>query len=518
MRAAVYDAHLDTLGGGERYAAMLAAVLAGTNGVSSVDLLGHGQVSLDVFARHLGLDLTGVTLRLVPDQGEASISALSAEYDLFVNASYMSRVVSRARHSSYAVYFPTPWDHDLTPRQRRLGKLLGRHVNSAPAAARAAYGLGWFTPERGRRRTWSWTSGTAQFCLEPGPATRVLARVGRPGAPGPTELVVELDGQRLAQVTAGPAGFAPLAVIVPASDRDRVLELRSETFSPPPPDQRQLGVAVSLVQVGPGRRLSSRERLAGRLPYLLRDVDNLEFLDSYQQVLSISRYTAGWVERLWHRDSTVLYPPVHTSAVAPGPKRPVVLSIGRFFAEDRGHSKKQLEMVRAFVAAQRSGKLHGWELHLVGGCSAEDEAYLEGVRAAGVGHAVHVHANAPRHTVERLLSEASVFWHATGLDADPDERPWAFEHFGITTVEAMAAGCVPVVIAQAGQTEIVRDGVDGYLFSTLDEAVARTVELANDPRLREELATAAVERAATFSEHAFADRWQALVGSLLAAG
>ena len=143
MRAAVYNRYLATMGGGERYTGMLAAGLAVTSG--SVDLIGHGDVDLAALEEHLGIDLTGVTLRLVPDSGEDSISELSAEYDLFVNASYMSRIRSQARHSSYAVYFPTPWDHDLTRFQRAVSRTLGPHVREASSPFQ--YGRGWFPPE-----------------------------------------------------------------------------------------------------------------------------------------------------------------------------------------------------------------------------------------------------------------------------------------------------------------------------------------------------------------------------------
>jgi len=44
----------------------------------------------------------------------------------------------------------------------------------------------------------------------------------------------------------------------------------------------------------------------------------------------------------------------------------------------------------------------------------------------------------------------------------------SLEHFGITTVEAMAAGCVPLVYDSGGQAEIVSSGYNGYrLFATL---------------------------------------------------
>ncbi|AOI45111.1 hypothetical protein WI23_04425 [Burkholderia oklahomensis C6786] len=51
------------------------------------------------------------------------------------------------------------------------------------------------------------------------------------------------------------------------------------------------------------------------------------------------------------------------------------------------------------------------------------------------------------------------------------------EHFGMTTCEAMAAACVPVVMPQGGQREIVDDGINGYYFRNADELIARTETL-----------------------------------------
>jgi glycosyltransferase involved in cell wall biosynthesis len=88
--------------------------------------------------------------------------------------------------------------------------------------------------------------------------------------------------------------------------------------------------------------------------------------------------------------------------------------------------------------------------------------------------------------VAALMSNAAVFWSATGYGEDA-RAPWASEHFGMTTAEAMAGGCVPVVIDRAGQRETVRDGVDGFRWSTPEELFARTVQLAGDEPLRERL-------------------------------
>ena len=74
--------------------------------------------------------------------------------------------------------------------------------------------------------------------------------------------------------------------------------------------------------------------------------------------------------------------------------------------------------------------------------------------------------------MEKLLSTASIFWSATGY-GERDDQPWAAEHFGMTTVEAMAGGCVPVVIDKAGQQEIITPGVDGFRWSTPAQLMAR---------------------------------------------
>lgn len=70
----------------------------------------------------------------------------------------------------------------------------------------------------------------------------------------------------------------------------------------------------------------------------------------------------------------------------------------------------------------------------------------------------------PNHDeIEKLYAESKIFWHAKGFD---ELNPYKMEHFGISTVEAMSAGCIPVVINKGGQTEIVTDGC-GYTWTVL---------------------------------------------------
>jgi len=69
------------------------------------------------------------------------------------------------------------------------------------------------------------------------------------------------------------------------------------------------------------------------------------------------------------------------------------------------------------------------------------------------------------------------------------------ENWGRTVTEAMAAG-LPIVAERRGAiVEQIDDGVDGFLFDTVDELIDRVVELYHDGDLRRRIGTAAREKA-----------------------
>jgi glycosyltransferase involved in cell wall biosynthesis len=136
----------------------------------------------------------------------------------------------------------------------------------------------------------------------------------------------------------------------------------------------------------------------------------------------------------------------------------------------------------------------------------EHRAYLQQVQAAAEGYPIVLHVNAPFPELQQLYASAQIFWHATGYGEDEEHDPDSFEHFGITTVEAMAAGCVPVVIAKAGQLETVVPNESGLFWHTLDELQAHTQRLINDARLLQRLAEGARQRSQQFGMDVFSAR------------
>ncbi len=232
----------------------------------------------------------------------------------------------------------------------------------------------------------------------------------------------------------------------------------------------------------------------------------------YGKILANSYFTARWIERRWGKASEVLYPPVEVSVPAVE-KRNLIVSVGRFSA-----SKNQLAQVRAFreFLNHVSGN---WSLCLIGFCgdSPRDRAYLAAVQLAAQGLPVTFLVNEDRKTIYQLLGEAKLFWHTAGLSVDDTECPEGEEHFGIATVEAMSAGCVPVVIASGGQPEIVEDGVSGFLNKDLPELIQKSVVVALEDSLRATISKGAKRRSMDFAGDLFDRRLMTIVRQRLEA-
>jgi len=231
------------------------------------------------------------------------------------------------------------------------------------------------------------------------------------------------------------------------------------------------------------------------------------FVNSYSTIVAISRYTADWVWKRWDRDAEVLYPPCDDMGPPPSAKEKIILHVGRFIAdsiEDERHHKRQDLLLETF---KRMTDLHqqGWELHFTGSLSPDTKsrAFAGTVMRAAEGLPVFFHFNSAREELRQLYRRAAIYWHATGHGIDADKYPAKQEHFGISTVEAMSAGAVPVVYATGGQREIVTDEVDGYWWADIDQLVKQTRRLANDTALRSELGHQAVLTSKRFSRETF---------------
>ena len=176
--------------------------------------------------------------------------------------------------------------------------------------------------------------------------------------------------------------------------------------------------------------------------------------------------------------------------------------LGRFFPGD--HTKRHDILIEMMARLWEEG-LRDWELHLVGGRTRVPgtNAYIARLERLAKGLPVVFHLDASRESLEALLLQASLFWHATGFGENEQERPEKLEHFGLSTVEAMSYGCVPLVYASGGQPEIIEQGESGFLWRSLDELANYSRRLIQDAELWRKMSRRAHERSQRFSREAF---------------
>jgi trehalose synthase len=179
-------------------------------------------------------------------------------------------------------------------------------------------------------------------------------------------------------------------------------------------------------------------------------------------------------------------------------ERPLVVQISRF---DRW--KDPVGVIEAFRQARKQVDC---TLVLVGNSAIDDpegEVILETIRSAVDERIVIVTADDPM-LVNALQRTAAVVLQKSTR-----------EGFGLTVTEAMWKGAAVVGGNVGGIRRQIRDGENGFLVDTVEEAASRIVQLLTDRRLRDRLGARA---RATVREHFLMSRlvedWIDLIASL----
>ena len=171
-------------------------------------------------------------------------------------------------------------------------------------------------------------------------------------------------------------------------------------------------------------------------------------------ILVNSKFTKDVLKIVYPKlDSHVLYPPVDIERFLPAyrsnTKKRQVLIISRFSPE------KQIE--KAVNVAQM---LRDVKFKIIGSVTPANQPYFNLLRRkikdSGLENRLSLTPNATNEEMINAMSESMIYLHTMHG-----------EHFGISIVEAMAAGLVPVVPSYGGCTEIVPPE---YQYSELEEA------------------------------------------------
>ena len=193
-----------------------------------------------------------------------------------------------------------------------------------------------------------------------------------------------------------------------------------------------------------------------------------------------SFFTKGFIDREYGINSQVLYPPVDVDEFKSGRKANIILAVGRF--EETMQAKRQDILIDVFREIVHGG-LKDWRLVLVGSSLEQENKnkFLSCLKKQAKDLPVEFRVNISFRELKKLYGQAKIFWHAAGYGVNESKHPEKVEHFGITTVEAMAAGCWPLVYSAGGQKEIFSSFVDKdiVLWKGKDELLKKTMKVIN---------------------------------------
>ena len=251
---------------------------------------------------------------------------------------------------------------------------------------------------------------------------------------------------------------------------------------------------------------SEHTGISMKLPFLRPIVsrNDRKYLACYEYFLPNSQFTAGWLKQKWgitDDNIKVFYHPAKFVTVQREKILTQIAVCGRIEA-----SKKIDVMVRAFNSSDYLKSK--CVLKIAGSCDNEDEDYINAVRSFATEH-IQIMLSPSRAELEALYAESGIFWHAKGYG---ETNPMLMEHFGMTTIEAMSAGCIPVVINKGGQKEIVTAEC-GYVWDEPDQLVTYTEQLLRLPATQvARMRAACIARSRMCSKESFKEAIQEILG------
>jgi len=220
-----------------------------------------------------------------------------------------------------------------------------------------------------------------------------------------------------------------------------------------------------------------------------KDVDGKTLLNRMKffridKIICNSYFTKEFIDREYGVESIVIYPPVDVEKFRPKKKEDLIFSVGRFSQLEQ--AKRQDVLIRAFKKFFDSG-YHDWKLVLAGGTEIGVGDYVKRLRKSAKDYPIRILESPSFSQIKELYGKAKIFWMASGYGIEEKKNPEKVEHFGITTVEAMAAGAVPIIFAAGGHKEIVADGENGFLWKERGELLKKTKRVIGDSKLLKSL-------------------------------
>ncbi|MFZ3302012.1 MAG: glycosyltransferase family 4 protein [Microgenomates group bacterium] len=219
------------------------------------------------------------------------------------------------------------------------------------------------------------------------------------------------------------------------------------------------------------------------------------------KVICNSLFTKTVVDEEYGFESVVLYPPIDVESFKPRRKINQICYVARFsnLTQNKGHEI----LIDQFKKLVKLKKFKDWKLVLAGGVEVGADEYLKHLKKISRDINIEFVESPSFEMIKNIFGQSKIFWSGSGFEVDEKNNPEKTEHFGMTLVESMSAGCVPIAYSAGGHKEIVENGVNGYLWLEKKDLIELTEKIINTPRLSASLSKKAIETSKRFGYEVF---------------
>lgn len=218
------------------------------------------------------------------------------------------------------------------------------------------------------------------------------------------------------------------------------------------------------------------------------------------KVVANSHFTKRFIDKEYGVKCEVVYPPVDVESFKPKVKKNMILFVGRF--SQLVQSKNQDVLVRAFKKFTKEGR-GDWKMVLAGGVDVGVGDYIKRLKRTIGSNNIEIKESSDFSTIKKLFGQAKLFWTASGFGVDEEKEPQKAEHFGISVVEAMSAGVVPLAYNAGGHAEIIKNEKDGFLWENVKQLVRLSLKLADDRKTLAMISNNSMKSSIKFSYERF---------------
>lgn len=197
------------------------------------------------------------------------------------------------------------------------------------------------------------------------------------------------------------------------------------------------------------------------------------YIKSYSGFISISDFTKQNLQLMYGVTSDIVAPPIAmecSSFSDLNRKERIILAVDRIVPD-----KCLIEMITTFKQIIDNG-YSGFRFVIVGNKDTGEMDYYSKIEKMSKNYPIELHTDVGYEELVSWYKKALIFWHAKGFGIS-DQDPFNMEHFGMTTVEAMKNGCIPIVINKAGPREVVSKVSEELLWDSLEELKDKTISV-----------------------------------------